>query len=247
MTSFLPKHTLRFTAVSLYAVFILSACETVEETATESSASTSQNISIRTLNEAEVIRPSAEEDEERLIADLLYEGLQYLDADRLMTPIDGNAYARFRRVLALQPGNNIALEGMQTITERYVALAREATRRGLFDEAEVMLDRAKYVNPNYAPLAAAAAELVEERLTEDLFFELDGREVAAQDEQLKVRLQEIAQQAMANNAFVSVTAANDELGRWIFVTMRDSLPGYRLRGNIEISGTTTIRLRLPES
>ncbi|MFN3163315.1 MAG: hypothetical protein ACE37N_07505 [Pseudohongiellaceae bacterium] len=54
---------------------------------------------VRVLSEARVIRGNPEPERRRLIADLLYEGLQALDDDRLLTPADDSAHARFRRVL----------------------------------------------------------------------------------------------------------------------------------------------------
>jgi len=236
------------TAVSgLLTSVLFVSCQSVEEPPIEAPSNETQNITVRALNEAEVYRPTIEENQQRVIADLLYEGLQALDDDRLMTPLDSNAYARFRRVLALQPDNAVALEGMETIVVRYIALARQATRRGLFEEAVTMLDRASFIDDTFPDLAVATAELERERQTNDVFFELDGRQVSNRADELKARLQGIAVQARELGAFVSITAPSDELGRWIFVSMRESLPGYRLRGNIEISGRSTIRLRLPES
>ena len=56
-----------------------------------------QILQIRPLPAAQ--RPSAlPDDESRLIADLLFAGLQALDADRLLTPVDDSAHGRFQRV-----------------------------------------------------------------------------------------------------------------------------------------------------
>ena len=68
-----------------------------------------------------------------------------------------------------------------------------------------------------------------------------------QDQTIRSTLAGIAAQARDHDAFVLITAPDDELARWMYTTMRESVAGYRLRGNIEISGVTLIRLRMPDS
>ena len=76
--------------------------------------------------------------------------------------------------LAYDSDNEIALQGLEDIVLRYIELALEASRQGLFEEAEVFLDRARFVDPAYSGIADAAVAIQEEKDSGDLFFEFDA-------------------------------------------------------------------------
>ena len=183
----------------------------------------------------------------RLIADLLFSGLQALDDDRLLTPQFDNAHSYFREVLQMQPDNEIAREGMRSIVERYLELALEAANRGNFTNADRLLGRAEIIDGSHPGIASARERLDTERNSGDLFFPLEERALRRRDDSVRANLAEIAAQARENDAFVLITAPDDELARWVYSVMRESVAGYRLRGNIEISGVALIRLRMPDS
>ena len=225
---------------------LLVACETqqpVEEVSSEVVVTTPD---IRMTSEPQAGIPGEQTEQERIIADTLFEGLQALDDDRLMTPIDDNAHQRFQRVLAMDPGNAIALDGLNRIVIRYVELSAEASRRGLFANAEALLENARNINDKHPTLLEAWIELESERNSNDLFFNLDSGEFARRTEGAQLLLADIAVKAKENDAFVLITAPNDETARWMFLEMREVLGGFRLRGNIELAGQTSIRLRVPE-
>ncbi len=186
-------------------------------------------------------------DLQRLIAELLFAALQALDDDRLLTPQFDNAYDYFHQVLQLQPDNEIALEGMQDIVERYLELALDAANRGNFSNAERLLGRAEIIDGAHPDIAPARAALAAERNSGDLFFPFEERALRRRDDAVRAALADIAAQAREHDAFVLITAPDDELARWIYSTMRESVAGYRLRGNIELSGTALIRIRMPDS
>ena len=192
---------------------------------------------------AEAISPNLQ----RLIADLLYAGLQAVDDDRLLTPRFDNAYDYFHEVLKLQPGNEIAVEGIRGIVERYLELALEAANRGNFTNADELLGRAEIIDNSHPGIAPTRQALAVERSSGDLFFPLEEQALRRQSEAIREILTDIARQAREHDAFVLITAPDDELGRWIYSAMRESVPGYRLRGNIEISSGALIRLRMPDS
>ncbi len=204
-------------------------------------------LQIRTLSEAEVVEGINSPEGQRLIADILFAGLQALDADRLLTPIDDNAHARFQRVLAYDPDNEIALQGLQDIVARYLELASEATRQGLFEEAETLLGRARFVDVSHPGISLAAEQLESERDSGDLFFSFEATALARRSDAVQQQLAEIARQAQEHNAFFLITAPSDDLARWMFSVMREAVAGYRLRGNIELASRASIRLRLPET
>ncbi len=223
----------------------LVSCAT-QPAAVPDSEADDQILQIRPLPTAQ--RSSALPDNEsRLIADLLFAGLQALDADRLLTPVDDSAHGRFQRVLAYDPDNEIALQGLQDIVLRYVELAEDASRQGLFEEAAGFLDRARFVDDTHPAIAAAAAVLENERASGDLFFVLDGNALRKQTAEIQQEIAMIARQAREHEAFFLITAPSDDLARWIFGVMRAAVPGYRLRGNIELAGRSGVRLRLPRT
>ena len=201
-------------------------------------------LDIRPLSEQAIVIPTQQSEIERVIADVLFEGLQALEDDRLLTPLEDNAYSRFQRVLALDNENQIAKEGVEKILLRYVALSQQASRRGLFDNAEELLGRAKFIDEDHPALAQALSLLKEERESGDLIFNLDSNELLDRSEAMVSQLGHIAEQARDRQAFFLITAPNDNLARWMYLQMRNAVEGYRLRGNIELANQTSIRLRL---
>jgi hypothetical protein len=85
------------------------------------------------------------------------------DADyaamRLTTPPGDNAYEKYREVLVLEPGNAQALDGIETIAQGYLKLARSAAQARDWPRVESMLEHAARVKPGDARI-----ERVGERL-----------------------------------------------------------------------------------
>jgi len=205
----------------------------------------SQESQVIILEQASVTAWEEEFRQQRYIADILYDALKDVSADRLLTPANNNAFAKFRQVLAIRPDNEVALQGIRDIVARYIELSESASRQGQFDEAQTMLTRARIVDPENPALVQAKNNLDAEINSEDLFFELDAGAVANQTESVRTQLADIASQARRHDALFLITSPNDEHARWIFSVMREAVPDYRLRGNIELSGRTLIRLRMP--
>ncbi len=233
---------------SFLFLLLLAGCQAVpEEEGAGAEADTAEpGLDMRELPGGAIADDPATLERQRLIADILFEGLQALDADKLLTPVDDNAHARFQRVLAYEPDNEIALQGLQDIVLRYVELAGEAGKQGLFDQAESLLDRARFVDEEHPSIAAALLELQAERNSGDLFFQFDDLAVARRTESFQAELADIARQAKEHEAFFLITAPNDDLARWMYSVMREAVDGYRLRGNIELAAGTSIRLRMPQ-
>lgn len=232
----------------------LSACQYLpgrSASGEASSATTGEEseFTVAVLNESEVVSGNQPvfTDETQFVADILFEGLQLLDADRLLTPTDNNAFSRFQRALAYDPDNAIALQGIKDIASRYIELSLQASRRGLFAEASTMLENARLVDAEHPELHATWLALQEEINSGDLFFNLDNNAVTQRSESMLTELADIAYKAREMSAIVLITAPNDDNARWIFNTMREAVEGYRLRGNIELATRTSIRLRIPRS
>ena len=241
----MSHRTSKFLSLSLLAILLVGCQTPPAESPPSESASGSTALDIRVLSEAEVYSGSSSADSRSMIPDILYEALQALGEDRLLTPIDDNAHSRFRRVLAMDSQNELALQGLQDIVERYLELAGESMRRGIFDEAKTMLDRARSVDASHPNIATVAEALRKEMNSNDLFFALDYPLYAARSEFAQNQLADIARQTREHEAFFLITAPNDDLARWMVSVMREAVAGYRLRGNIELSSHLGVRLRLP--
>lgn len=176
----------------------------------------------------------------RIIADMLYEALLSIDANRLTTPAGNNAYDRFVQVLQLDPGNTVALEGITRIAQRYVELADAAMNQAQYDNAASLLSRGERVKPGLPALAEARDRLAVARQNKFESFALDPGALSGQSQEMLDRLAEIAAYIRDKQATFLINARNDEEGRWIYKIMREAVEGYRLRGDIVIAGTPAV-------
>ena len=181
----------------------------------------------------------------RVLADMLYEAKSAYDDNRLMLPAGNNAYEIYQQVLQLDPGNAVALEGIEEIALRYVALAESAINLGEYDEAGSMLARATRLSPQRAEIAVTRDRLEQARKNRVQVHEIDPAGLKAQSLEVMTVLAEIAQQIQRTESTFLIRARSDEEGRWIYKTMRDAVGGYRLRGNIDITGTPAIVITTP--
>lgn len=234
----------------LFLAIWLASCQApVEQTVVPDSSPAVADAVLEAAPEQSDVERQAWEvafERQRVIGDLLYDALRALDEDRLLTPAGDNAYLRYQRVLALDPDNQLAREGLGNIVSRYVELAAQASHQGRFPAAQTLLDRARIVDRESLLIGQAQTELERELQSGDLVFELDEAALAVRAESLKARLADMAALAREHGALVWITAPDDEAGRWIFVAMRESIADYRLRGNIELGPYAIVRLRMPE-
>ena len=92
--------------------------------------------------------PSADELRAREIAELIQAAERDIAELRLTRPADNNAFDRLQRVLALDPNNSAARDGLVAITERYHGLVEDALNRNALDNAQRHLDAARSVDPD---------------------------------------------------------------------------------------------------
>jgi len=117
-----------------------------------------QRASDKAEYDAQLDKARAAAEYERKRADierLLREATADVAADRLTTPADTNAFSRYRAVLALDPSNSAALEGLHDILTRYLVLAKAAANENDFDLAKRYLNKAEAVSPGAESIAAA--------------------------------------------------------------------------------------------
>jgi tetratricopeptide (TPR) repeat protein len=181
----------------------------------------------------------------RLLADILYAAKQAFADNRLQVPRNNNAYDRYQEVLELDPGNEVALAGIQEIAVRYVALGNAAMALGQYDNAEALLVRAMRINASLPELAEARARLEVARQNRVEVYPLDPAGLNNKSVEMLVHLAEVAERIQQQEAIFIINARDDEEGRWIYKVMREAVGGYRLRGNIGISGTPNILVTVP--
>tara|TARA_R110000772_G_scaffold91216_7_gene187713 strand:- start:2317 stop:3006 length:690 start_codon:yes stop_codon:yes gene_type:complete len=183
----------------------------------------------------------------RILADMLYEARVAFEDNRLLLPAGDNAYDRYMEVLSIVPDNQVALDGIENIADRYVAMALEAIRVGQFENAENYLNRAASINPDKENIAEARRILLSEsRISRD-YFPLDPQELERQSLDIMSRLGSIAEYVRNREATFLITARNDAEGRWIYRIMREATGGYRLRGDIAIGNRPTIQVNIPQT
>ncbi len=226
-------------------IFFIAACQAPQNSAEfpDSTSEGETGIAETTAEEQGVEIWQMDFESQRIIGDLLYDALVALQQDRLLTPIDNNAHSRYQRVLAYDHGNALALEGLKNIVNRYLDLAAEASRQGRYETAQISLERARFVDADDPAITEAWLNLQAERQSGDLVVELNLAELRTRSAALQARLADLAKQAQQQEAFILVTAPDDEQARWIFTVMREAVAGYRLRGNIERGSHATVRLR----
>jgi len=233
--------------IVLMLLLAMAACEAPRQPEPEAGPAPEPTPAQPVISGQPLLLSEQEERYLRMIADWLYEGLRALREDRLLTPPERSAHTYFSRVLALEPDNELAREGMQEIVQRYLQLADIASRQGQFDNAESFLRRAAQVDPNYEGIDASRAMLSRERSRTHSVTLLDGRELASRADSLIDMLQSLARTVHEKDIFVLITAPSDEQGRWIYAQMQAAFDReeYRLRGDIELGQQPSVRLLYP--
>ena len=203
----------------------------------------------------EIIQPTAAvlpevTEQQRNINALLSEADYALSQNKLLYPINDNAYDRYKSVLLMVPGNERAKQGLQTISLRYVELARSAAVHGDVAGAQSMIKYARGVDNN--AVVQDALETIRKQIAntpsakpyraEEGEQILDGNLLKAKDPQVISQLMGIAQKAKKTGDFVLIVARNDAEGRWIYQQLRSAVPGFLVRGDIKIGQPARVKL-----
>jgi hypothetical protein len=93
------------------------------------------------------------------ISALLTGAQKNIEELRLTSPTGDNALEKYRNVLAIEPGNQAALQGIDRIVEEYIKLMDSAINRNNLSKADVYLQRAGRVNPQHAAIEPARIRL----------------------------------------------------------------------------------------
>lgn len=187
------------------------------------------------------VRPSAEQLAEQAakkerqyrIRQSLFNGYEALASERLMRPKNDNAYDWFNQVLWLDGSNAEAHRGMREIGKTYVRLAELAYQAGGRARAELLLERAQWVSVSPAQVVSIKKRHPEP-VPADNEFRLPLSDLSHKNQQMVEWLGRLAEQAKQLPSRLLIVARTDSEGRWIYKQMRESVEGYRLRGNIQV-------------
>lgn len=183
----------------------------------------------------------------RILADMLFEASLAFDDNRLLLPAGDNAYDRYIEVLSFDPENQVALQGVQDIVDRYVVMANQAIEIGQFDNAEDYLNRAESITPGKENILATRRVLKAEQSVSREYFPLDPQELTEQSLSMMSQLGSIGELVRNYDATFLITARSDAEARWIYQIMRQAVGGYRLRGNVTLGQQPTIQINIPQS
>jgi serine/threonine protein kinase len=162
------------------------------------------------------LRAAAESERKHArVEHLLRQATADLAADRLTTPTNGNAFSRYRAVLALDPSSRAALEGLHDILTRYLALAKAALDDNDFDLANSYLSKAGAVSPGAESVAAARVALNKRESAyagERRRAEIEARQTA-EDERQRMQALRLATEEERERLAIARRAAEEERQR----------------------------------
>ena len=170
--------------------------------------------------------------------DALYALLDAADAaladDRLLTPEHDSAYHYFGQALALAPDHPLARRGFERIVESYLTLAGRAIERERWASARSMLDRARIVDADHPGIATLRrqVELLANARRESVSLVQAG--VRGRAPGTAAQLKALGRKARQANARVTIRAASDPDGRWIYEQMNKAPGERRIRASLQI-------------
>lgn len=83
------------------------------------------------------------------VSDLLLQAERAISMDRLTSPIEDNAYNYYQKILTLSPNNSSAKDGLDNIASRYMSKAQEQINAGNLQQAQALIQRARFVSERY--------------------------------------------------------------------------------------------------
>lgn len=214
----------------------LSACQTVPAPATPAPAPAPP---------APTTPVTAEITQAERINTLLRQAGIALDAMRLTSPDDDNAYLRYMQVLSLDPDNAAALHGLSVIVEQYLAWSINHIDTGNLRQARSFLMTAQSVDPNHANIAAVENRLDARRRASLVDYAIDLSYAGEPAPQTLEQLARIAAQIQQDGASVVIFAPTDVQGRRIYQRL-NAATEERIRARFELSDRPRVRLIIPQ-
>lgn len=192
---------------------------------------------------AEEVDSGLSRQQQRTVSSLLRRAEDAVEENRLTTPLEDNALDRYRAVLVIDADNAEAKSGLDNIVSRYLHWARTNIDRNDLTRAAIMLTRAEAVDPDNSQVGVMRTEIRQKapqvletrpQAARDNEWPLDRARLDSRHPRLVSELAVLARRLKLSGETMLIVARNDSEGRWIYKQMRTAVPGYRLRGNIEL-------------
>ena len=178
-------------------------------------------------------------DKERILARLELAEMAFGE-DRLTTPVEDNAYLHYLSVLALDPENSAATEGINRIIEQYLSWALDVAEAGHFSRARAYLDRASAIDPDHPNIRPVLNMINEEQQKVTTRYNLNPVDLARRVTHT-AEIDRIARQIESRHAFVTIRAPDDASGRWLYQQLNDRV-SFRLQARFVIDTTPSVEL-----
>jgi tetratricopeptide (TPR) repeat protein len=105
---------------------------------------------------------------QKLINQLTEKAEEAMRSNRLITPVDDNAFQYYKEILTIDPQNKTALEGLTKIGDNYADLAEKAFRHLKIPDAKEYVRQGLAVNPQHPHLLQLQKDLTKGKA--GLFF-----------------------------------------------------------------------------
>jgi tetratricopeptide (TPR) repeat protein len=115
------------------------------------------------------------------IEKILASGNSLFKRDRLMSPPEHNAFARYEKVLSIDPTHKEALKGIRNIVDRYVYFAESVIAKNESYKVPVLVKRAYQAGEKYMDVSVIIQQFSSYLSDDSIFFEEEVREVVSLD------------------------------------------------------------------
>ena len=169
-----------------------------------------------------------------LLANFLDAAERAIQAGELTYPPERSALAQYQQILELEPGQDDALRGIESIVEIFIERALVALGKRQFAEARSMLARARLINPSHPSIEPTQAQiqLIAEAQREHL--RLDQEALRREQTSVQAELKALAKSPPGTSCRFYIWAKSDSQGRWIYNALTSGASGTRLQAQVEI-------------
>lgn len=173
--------------------------------------------------------------------DLLYNLLTQADAaikeDHLTYPETGSAYSLYLEILAIEPAQADAINGLEHIVEKYIALAMRALDRNQYAGARSMLARARIIMPDHPSIKPTDEQIRLLSQAQRIRLKLNQDELKNDTRKVSAELQTLLNTPPAESCRFIISAKDDAQGRWIYQALAKGASAAneaRVRAQIKI-------------
>lgn len=236
-------------ASSLLILFF-AGCQTARSHNKEDSGATREHpIDARPApapkSDAEAPRLSQTRPDEQEINALLEDAEMSMATEQFVYPAGNSALAFYDRVLILDPQNETALRGLESIVEHYLAEAMDAAANRRFEQARAFLEQARLVDPEHPGVVPTMEQITMLASANRMAVNLDADLLKARDPLLIESLRSAGKQSREPGCRAVIYARSDAEGRWIYQQMSTEAEGEggeRVRANLQISWPARIEV-----